>query len=206
MRIKNNINSFFEDSKEVLDLVKKEQIIKAINIIDKTRKNNKKIFIIGNGGSASTASHFAADLSKWSTGEGKVPTKVICLNENMPSFSALVNDNGWENVYTEQLKNLCEKGDMIIAFSVHGGKGTEKAGQWSQNLTKAIDFVHNKEGKSLGFTGFDGGAMEQLCTVNINLPIDSTPQVEGLHCLLAHLIAEELRRIAVGEGINKLRK
>ncbi|MFH1840226.1 MAG: SIS domain-containing protein [Nanoarchaeota archaeon] len=206
MKVKNNIDDFFEESKKVLDLVERKKIIEAVNLIHKTRKKGGKIFLVGNGGSASTASHFAADLSKWATGEGNVPTKTICLNENMPAFSALVNDNGWDNVYTEQLKNFCEKGDLIIGFSVHGGHGAEKAGEWSQNLTKAIDFVHKKGGSSLGFTGFDGGAMEKICTVNINLLIESTPQVEGLHCLLTHLIAEELRKIAVGVKINKLRK
>ena len=124
----------------------------------------------------------------------------------MPAVSALVNDSGWENVYTEQLKNMYEEGDLIIGFSVHGGKGSEKAGEWSQNLTKAIDFVHNNGGKSIGVTGFDGGAMEQICTVNINVPIKSTPQVESIHVLLTHLMAEELRKIAVGEKISILRK
>lgn len=202
----NNINDFFEESKKSLSLINIEKIKQAIMIIDETRKKNKKIFLLGNGGSASTASHFTADLSKWAAGNGKIPTKAICLNDNMPAFSALVNDNGWDNVYTEQLKNLCEEGDLVIAFSVHGGKGAEKAGEWSQNLTKAIDFVHQKGGKSVGFTGFDGGAMEQLCTTNINVPINSTPQVEGLHCLLAHLIAEELRKIALGENIYNFRQ
>ncbi len=202
----NNIGNFFEESKSVLDKIDKNKLISAIKLIDETRKNNNKIFLIGNGGSASAASHFAADLSKWATGEGKVPTKSFCLMENVPSFTALVNDVGWDNVYTEQLKNHCNEGDLIIAFSVHGGKGAEKAGKWSQNLTKAIDFVHQKSGKSIGFTGFDGGAMESLCTVNINLPVESTPQVEGLHGVLTHLVAEELRKIAMGEEIIHLRK
>ncbi len=201
-----NIKSFFENSKHAIDKIDKDRLIKAINLIDESRKKNRKIFLIGNGGSASTASHFTADISKWATGEGKIPAKVICLTDNPSVITALTNDNGWDNIYTEQLKNFCEKGDLIIAFSVHGGRGAEKSGTWSQNITKAIDFVHEKGGKSIGFTGFDGGAMEKLCTVNVNVPINSTPQVEGIHGLVAHLIAEELRKIAVGEEIIKLRK
>jgi len=200
------IKSFFENSKIALDKIDNEKIVKAIHLIDETRKNKKNIFLFGNGGSSATASHFAGDLSKWSAGEGKIPTKVICLTDNTAILTALTNDNGWDNVYTEQLKNFTGPGDLIIGFSVHGGKGVEKSGVWSQNMTKAIDLVHQKGGKSLGFTGFDGGAMEKLCTVNVNIPIDSTPQVEGLHSLVAHLIAEELREIAVGQDINKLRK
>lgn len=197
---------FFEESKKTLDSIDVEKISAAVQLINDTRRNNKTIFLIGNGGSSSIASHFAADLSKWATGEGKIPTKVLCLIDNSSVLTALVNDNGWDNVYTEQLKNLCEAGDLVIAFSVHGGKGAEKAGAWSQNLTKAIDFVHKKGGKSLGFTGFDGGAMEKLCTVNVNVPVNSTPQVEGIHGLLTHLVAEALRKIAVGEEITNLRK
>ena len=206
MEIKKNIENFLKESINILNKIDPTKIEAAIQLIDETRNGGKKIFLVGNGGSASTASHFTADLSKWSTGDGNVPTSAICLIENMPAVSALVNDNGWENVYTEQLKNMYKEGDIIIGFSVHGGKGSEKAGEWSQNLTKAIDFVHNNGGKSIGVTGFDGGAMKQICTVNINVPIESTPQVEGIQVLLTHLMAEELRKIAVGEKISILRK
>jgi len=206
MEIKKNIEKFIEENILTLQKINLIDIEKAIKLIDEIRKNKKKIFLIGNGGSASTASHFTADLSKWSTGEGNIPTAAICLIENIPAVSALTNDNGWENIYTEQLKNIYQEGDLIIGFSVHGGKGFEKAEKWSQNLTKAIDFVHKKGGKSISFTGFDGGAMKQICTININVPISSTPQVEGIHVILAHLIAEELRKIAIGEKISTLRK
>lgn len=204
--MKDFIENFIKQSKGILESVDKVKLQEGIKLIDETRKKQKHIFLIGNGGSASNASHFAADLSKWATGDGTIPTKTICLLENIPAISALTNDHGWENVYTEQLKNLCDEGDLIVAFSVHGGKGSEKAGVWSQNITKAIDFVHKKKGKSIGFTGFDGGAMAKLCTVNINVPAESTPHVEGLHAVLGHMIAEALRMIAVKDKIKNMRK
>lgn len=119
------------------------------------------------------------------------------MNENPSRLSALTNDEGWANVYVEQLKNFFQPGDVVVGISVHGGSGSDKAGTWSQNLLIALQFAKDQQGRALGFTGFDGGAMKTLCHVNVNVPIDSTPLVEGLHVVLHHLVVEELReRIA----------
>lgn len=177
---------------------------RAIDLLDKCRRNNGTIFTIGNGGSASTASHLCADLNKWATGDGKIPTKAVCLLDNVSAMTALTNDNGWDNVYIEQLKNFgVTSKDCIVGFSVHGGKGQDKAGQWSQNLTKAIAYVKEKGGSSIGITGFDGGAMKGLCDVNINIPANSTPHVEGFHVVVHHCLVDGLRVIAGGRYEEK---
>ncbi len=176
----------------------------ALKAIDRCRKDKKRIFIIGNGGSASTAQHLTSDLNKWATGDGQAPVRAICLNDNMSSMTALTNDDGWENVYDAQLNNLeAEAGDVIIAISVHGGKGSDAAGVWSQNLTKAIANVKEHGGYAVGITGFDGGAMAELCDAHINVPAESTPHVEGLHLVVTHCIVDGLRVLAMGNYQEK---
>ena len=108
-------------------------------------------------------------------------------------MTALINDDGWDNLFIEQLKNLYNKGDVLVCFSVHGGSGKDKAGAWSQNLLKAIDYVNKNGGKTIGFAGFDGGAMKDIATASIVVPFDATPHVEAFHVVLQHLIAFRLK-------------
>ncbi len=91
------------------------------------------------------------------------------------------------------LKIFIVKGDVIICFSVHGGSGRDKAGAWSQNLLKAMDYVKKNGGKTIGFAGFDGGAMKELADVCIVVPFNATPHVEAFHVVLQHLIAFRLK-------------
>jgi len=185
MKETNNIEftkKYFDDAKYILDNISKENISKVIDILSDARKKGKKVFICGNGGSASTATHFAADLFKLAR------IKAISLNENVPLATAIINDEGWSELYIHQLKLLYEEGDVLIAISVHGGSGTDKAGLWSQNLVKAIDYVNKNKGTTIGFSGFDGGAFKDITNVCVVVPFNSTPQVESFHIVLEHLI------------------
>jgi D-sedoheptulose 7-phosphate isomerase len=121
---------------------------------------------------------------------GKV--KALSLVDNIPLNSALTNDEGWGEVYIQQLERLFTPGDILITISVHGGKGSDKAGQWSQNLMKAISFVQRHKGKAVGITGFDGGAMVEQCDGCIVVPANTTPLVESFHVVLHHLITFSL--------------
>ena len=180
------IKKYFDDAKYILDNISKENVSKVIDILSDARKKGKKVFICGNGGSASTATHFAADLFKLAR------IKAISLNENVPLATAIINDEGWSELYIHQLKLLYEEGDVLIAISVHGGSGTDKAGLWSQNLVKAIDYVNKNKGTTIGFSGFDGGAFKDITNVCVVVPFNSTPQVESFHIVLEHLITFRL--------------
>ena len=150
---------------------------------------------MGNGGSASTATHFACDLAKCTIVEGKKRFRVICLNDNIPLMSALVNDNGFDNLFSEQLKNLMREKDYLVAFSVHGGSGKDKAGLWSQNLLKAMLIAkEDYQATLIGFSGFDGGAMKDVADECLVIPFNSTPQVESFHLAMEHLITNCLRK------------
>ena len=112
-------------------------------------------------------------------------------------MTALINDEGFDNLFYEQLKDRFEEGDVLICISVHGGAGKDKAGLWSQNLLKAMKYAEEMGGKTIGFSGFDGGPMKEITDVCIVVPADSTPQVESFHTALEHLICSCLKeRIA----------
>jgi D-sedoheptulose 7-phosphate isomerase len=193
MNNERQIEKYFQEIKEICDNISREDIDKVIELLFDAWKNERQVFLCGNGGSAGTATHFMCDLFKVTIVEGKKRFKAYCLNDNIPLMSALINDNGFDNLFIEQLKNLYRKGDLLICLSVHGGSGQDKAGLWSQNLLKAMDFVKRSGGKTIGFAGFDGGAMKELADVCVVVPFNATPHVEAFHVVLQHLIAFRLK-------------
>jgi len=195
MRNDEFIKKYFKDMEDVIKKISQEDIDQVIKLLYDAWKNGRQIFLAGNGGSAATATHFAGDLSKFTSVEGKKRFRAIALTDNTPLLTAITNDLGWENAYVEQLKNLMNKGDVLIVISVHGGSGSDKAGPWSQNLLKAAKFVKDNGGKVIGLAGFDGGLLKQIADACIVVPINSTPHVEGFHSVLAHLICARLREL-----------
>lgn len=191
--------TYMTDTMQAIAKIDKTKLDAAVDILLNAWKRGSTVYICGNGGSASTASHMVCDFAKCTIVEGKKRLKVIGLVDNIPWVSALTNDNGWDNVYVEQVKNYFQKGDVIIGLSVHGGKGADKAGAWTQNVLKAISYVNDNGGKSIGLTGFDGGAMATLCTVNINVPVESTPITESLHAWIEHYLANKLHAMIEGK-------
>jgi len=196
------ISLFLQEVESMIKRLSREEIDGVIELLYKAWREDKQVFLAGNGGSASTATHFASDLAKFSSVEGKRRFRAIALTDNIPLVSALTNDLGWENIYVEQMKNWMRKGDILVVISVHGGSGADRAGAWSQNLLKAAKFAKNNCGKVVGLAGFDGGVLKQIADACIVVPINSTPHVEGFHVVLTHLICARLRElIAEGEGI-----
>ena len=194
MENKEFIESYFYEMSECIRNMPVEAIDTTIEMLFQAYQRGSQVFICGNGGSASTATHFAADLLKGTIVEGQKRFKVHCLNDNIPLVSALTNDVGFDNLYYEQLKSLFVEDDILICLSVHGGAGQDKAGQWSQNLLKAMNYAGESEGKTIGFSGFDGGPMKEIADICVVVPVDSTPHVESLHLALEHLICNCLRK------------
>ena len=118
---------------------------------------------------------------------------MLALTDNMPLFSALMNDEGTASVYAEQLEPFVAEDDVLILISVHGGSGAGNAGAWSQNLLRALQVAADRGARTLGLSGFDGGALKELADVCVVVPVDSTPQVESFHLALQHLICDCLR-------------
>lgn len=196
---KDFVGTYLGDVERVAKTISGEDIKKVIQLLYDGWREDKQIFIAGNGGSASTASHFASDLNKYVSVKGKRRFRALALTDNVPLITALTNDEGWENVYTWQIENLMHKGDIFVAISVHGGSGSDNAGPWSQNLLKAVRLVQEKEGRVIGILGFDGGLLRKVADCSVVVPAESTPHVEGFHLVLTHLIVERLRQL-MGES------
>lgn len=187
------IKSYLADIKRISDSVSIADIEKVIDILFEAWQKKKQVFTCGNGGSASTATHFTCDLAKSAAPEGKLGFKTECLNDNIPLMLALINDNGFDNLFYEQLRVKFQPGDVLICISVHGGAGKDKASMWSQNLLKSMRYARETGGKTIGFSGFDGGPMKEIADACIVVPANSTPLVESFHLVLEHLIVFRLK-------------
>lgn len=194
--------SYLEEVSEITNKLDRNSIDSAIGILHDAWKNDRQVFVFGNGGSASTATHFACDLNKWVSDKSERKFRAFALVDNIPLVSALTNDNGWNDVYSEQLRNFFRKGDVVVAISVHGGSGSDKAGPWSQNLLKAVKYAMDNGGKVIGLSGFDGGVLKRVADACIVVPANSTPHVEGMHLILTHLMCEQLRDLISSPTVN----
>ena len=191
------LQQYYKEIERVNRNINHDKVLGAIDILYGAWEAGKTVFTMGNGGSASTASHFASDLAKFTIVPGKPRFKVSCLNDNVPLVSAWTNDAGFGSIFVGQLEPWLQKDDVIVGFSVHGGSGLGDAGPWSQNLVQAMDLAKNRGAKIIGLSGFDGGAMEAMADVSLVVPVDSepiaTPLIESFHVVLHHLICLGLK-------------
>jgi D-sedoheptulose 7-phosphate isomerase len=192
------IDLYFSEAERIIRHFDRAAVQEVVDILYEAWQGGKVVFTMGNGGSASTATHLACDLAKVTIVPGKRRLKVMALNDNIPLVSAWTNDSGFASIFAEQLEPWLGEGDVLIGLSVHGGAGMGDAGQWSQNLVRAMHLAGERQAKVIGFSGFDGGAMKQLADVCIVVPIDTeplgTPLVEAFHVVLHHLLATALRQ------------
>ena len=128
------INNYFNKFKDVIDELNPDEIYESIQKILEANKNERFIYIFGNGGSASTASHFATDFNKGLSGKLPKKFRVVCLNDNIPTMLAMANDFHYDEIFKRQLENFLEKDDLVIGISGSGN---------SQNILKAIEYITN---------------------------------------------------------------
>ena len=190
---RDSAEKYLRQAREVLGRLDPADVDAFTDVLYTAWKSGNTIYACGNGGSAGTAQHMAADLFKCTIVPDMQRLRVMSLNDNMPLISALINDDGWDEVYVQQLLTWWKPGDVVLGISVHGGQGHDKAGLWSQNVVKAIQYANEHGGRSLGLVGFDGGVMRKICTSALVVPIDSTPHTEGLHVVIHHMITTLLK-------------
>lgn len=180
------IDRYLQDVRETIDKIPVDRIEEVIEILKNARMQRRQVFIMGNGGSASTASHFVCDLAK-NTHKGGWPNfRVIGLTDNMAILSAYANDEGYENVFVQQLGNLLQPADVVIAISGSGN---------SQNVIKAVEYANSQNAVTIGFTGMTGGLLRTISQVSIHVPTSHIDQVEDIHLMLEHMICRVFKEM-----------
>ena len=196
-------DEYLNEVSQIAALMDRQPLDMAVRILYEAWKNDNQVFTIGNGGSASTATHLACDLNKWVSDQALRKFRAFSLVDNVALVSALTNDNGWNDIFYEQLRNFFRTGDVLVAISVHGGSGSDKAGPWSQNLLKAVKYAKEKAGKVIGLSGFDGGALKTASDACVIVPANSTPHVEGMHLVITHLMCEQLKTLVSPHSVAR---
>lgn len=194
-------SKFFElISQSAQEFKHSEDYTKALDLLFSIWQQQGTVFTMGCGGSASTATHFAADLSKTVVPKFnyKHGFKAISLVDNIPLASAWTNDEGWANVFAGPLRPWLTSDDLVVGFSVHGAAGSGSAGPWSQNQLAAFKLAQERGAKTLAFVGFDGGMMKKMADVSLVVPVDfdpyGTPVIEAFHVVLHHCLIFDLKQ------------
>jgi len=169
--------------KQVLDHVPLQTIDGIIQAIEQARDEKQQVFVIGNGGSAATASHMMNDLCKGTLGhKGDAPwprLRVIALTDNVSLMTAWANDTDYNRIFSEPLKNLAQRGDVLVAISASGN---------SPNIVAAVEAAKEIGVKVVGLTGFGGGKLAKMADVSFVVPSDGYGPVEDVHMILDHII------------------
>ncbi len=171
--------TYLKDLQDALAVLDLDQVKKARQALSEARAEGKQIFVCGNGGSASTASHLATDLGKGASQASAEAFKVMSLTDNIAWITALANDMSYEHVFVEQLRNFAQQGDVLLAISASGN---------SPNVIKAVEFANQQGLTTLGWTGFDGGRLASLVDLPIVVDSHHMGRVEDVHIVLMHLV------------------
>ena len=186
------ITKFLEETILLLKQLDSSAILRAEQILLDCYHRRGRVYTLGNGGSASTAQHFACDLAKFVVPEGGRPFDVRCLTDNIALYTAWANDAAREDVFVNQLRGLLKPEDVVLAISVHGGTG------FSADLVRAVRYANQVGAATVSLVGFDGGLLHRESTCSIRVPIESTPQTEALHLVIEHLLMSLLRDALAG--------
>ena len=185
MNFLDDIEDYFSMLKGAIEATDRESINTVINLLQKAYQEERQVFIMGNGGSASTASHFACDFNKGLSYGKRKRFKVISLNDNLPILLAYANDVSYENVFVEQLKNFFNPKDYVIGISGSGN---------SRNVIKAIEYANQHGGITIGFCGYTGGVLKESAQFCVHVPINDMQISEDLHMIMTHLIMHVLEK------------
>ncbi len=169
------------------------QIDPVCDLIERAHSEDRQVFVIGNGGSASNASHFAQDLVKATvTKDASRRIRAVALTDNIAHITAVANDMAYAWIFDQQLRAHARMGDVLIAFSGSGH---------SRNIILAAEYARLQLIPVIGFTGRDGGQLKGLSHTNLHVACDDMGVIESMHCLAFHLVVTELRERLRGSGI-----
>lgn len=179
-----HLHSYVNDLHSTLDLIPLSVIQQMVDVLLDARLTDRQVFVMGNGGSATTASHFVADLSKNTRVPGLSHFRVIGLADNVASITAYANDEGYERVFSQQLVGLIKPGDVVVGISTSGN---------SPNVIKAIELANSVNATTIGLTGFSGGVLGPLVKLHIHVPSNRIEQVEDIHLMIEHMVISAIK-------------
>lgn len=179
--------AYLDGTRRLLAAIDLDQVTRVVKVLRAAREREATVYVVGNGGSASTASHFAADLAKATVRDGSPHVRVLSLTDNVSLMTALSNDHGYEHLFTGQLRSLLLPGDVLIAISVSGG---------SPNVLRAVELAHERGATTIAFTGFDGGQLLRSADLAIHVASERGVYgpVEDVHLAIHHLVTTCLAR------------
>ncbi|MBK5292366.1 MAG: SIS domain-containing protein [Acidobacteriia bacterium] len=164
---------------EAIDTIDMEKVNQAIIWFQQARAEGRQIFTCGNGGSASTASHFVCDMVKGASFGKQTRFRIMALTDNLPTITAYSNDVSYDYVFEEQLKNFARPGDLVMAISGSGN---------SPNVLRAIEYANSAGCRTLALTGRDGGKLGPLAQLNLQVPVPHMGRIEDAHMIICHMI------------------
>lgn len=163
-----------------IEAIELEKVAQAIDWFREARAAGRSIFVCGNGGSASTASHFACDMVKGASFGRPSRFRIQALTDSLPTITAYANDVSYEAVFAEQLKNFARPGDLVMAISGSGN---------SPNVIRAIEYANSIGCRTLALTGRDGGRLGALAQLNLQVSVPHMGRIEDAHLIICHMIA-----------------
>lgn len=179
-----NSKGYFLGLQEVLerlDLAAVEQISEAIW---QAYLKGRTVYLFGNGGSAALASHIACDLAKGTVAGHRRRLRAVSLSDNIPMLTAWANDSTYDDIFSEQLRNLVEKDDLVLAISGSGN---------SRNVVRGLEAAREAGARTVALTGFDGGRVKELAELCLIVPAHNMQHVEDVHLSVTHAIFSSLR-------------
>lgn len=177
------MDAFFGGLRQAISDIPKETVTAIADLLMEARDAGRTVYLIANGGSASTATHMACDLAKDTIVGEKKRLRATSLVDNIPLVSSWTYDNGFESIFEQQLIPWLEKDDVLIVISVHGATGEGAAGAWSQNLVRAIRLARERQARAVGFSGFGAARWKSSpsCASPFGWNRSSTPRPSSSH-------------------------
>jgi D-sedoheptulose 7-phosphate isomerase len=184
MDSRTTIKRYLDDLRVEISQLPLDQIEAIVNVLQKAREDGKRVFIMGNGGSAATASHFASDLNKGANTPGQRRFKAMAFTDNVPVMTAWANDSSYTEIFSEQVENHVEPGDIVIGIS---GSGK------SPNVVNALKLAKQKGAYTIALTGMGGGLVKDIAALCLVVPSDCMERIEDIHLAVEHAITSCLR-------------
>ena len=181
-----SIIRYFDELEQMLRTISLTDLKKALDILEEGYHHGHRIFVMGNGGSAATASHFALDLAKNTIMAGAPRVKAISLTDHVPLITAWSNDTHYEHIFAEQLANMIEPGDVVIGISASGN---------SANVINAVKLAHQTRASTIGLLGAQGGKLKDMVDACVLAPGHNIEQEEDAHMILTHIITRYMREV-----------